>query len=83
MNKTIIQAASKYRYISEFLDDLPANAYIDKQVTGCGGTTLVLTNKEPYVVAVHSKAMVYNKTAQHKNILGITGETRDEEITDY
>ena len=83
MNKTIIQAASKYRYISEFLDDLPHNAYIDKQVTGCGGTTLVLTNKEPYVVAVHSKAMVYNKTAQHKNILGITGETRDEEITDY
>jgi hypothetical protein len=82
-NKTIIQVDSKYRYISEFLEDLPHNAYVDKQVTGCGGTTLVLTNKEPYVVAVHSKAMVYNKSAQHRNVLGITGETRDEEITDY
>lgn len=81
--KTVIKVPSKHRYISDFLDDLPHNAYIDKQVTGCGGTTLVLTNKEPYVIAVHSKAMVYNKSVQHKNILGVTGETKDVEITDY
>ena len=82
-DKTVITVPKNYIYFSEFLDDLPHNSYIDKQVTGCGGTTLVLTNKEPYVVAVHSKAMVYNKSIQHKNVLGVTGDTKDEEITDY
>lgn len=75
--------SSQYRYLSEVMDDLPHNAYIDKQVTGCGGTTLVLTNDQPYVVAVHSKAVIANKTAQHKNILGVTGETTDSEIIQY
>ncbi|TXG81242.1 MAG: hypothetical protein E6R13_06515 [Spirochaetes bacterium] len=82
-DKTVITVPKNFIYFSEFLDDLPHNAYIDKQVTGCGGTTLVLTNKESYVVAVHSKAMVYNKSIQHKNVLGMTGDTKDEEITDY
>ncbi len=82
-DKTVITVPKNFIYFSEFLDDLPHNAYIDKQVTGCGGTTLVLTNKEHYVVAVHSKAMVYNKSIQHKNVLGMTGDTKDEEITDY
>lgn len=82
-NTTKISIPKQYMYFGEFLNDLPHNAYIDKQVTGCGGTTLVLTNNENYVVAVHSKAMVYNKSIQHNNVLGLTGDTTDEEIKEY
>lgn len=80
MKETTITIPSGTKYLSEVMSELPYNAYINKGVTGCGGTTLALTNNEPYVVAVHSKAMVANKVSQLPNIFGVTGDTKDEDI---
>lgn len=81
MNKIKIDKGVKY--LSDIMTDLPHNAFIDKGVTACGGTTIVLTNDEPYVVAVHSIALLKNKCDQHKNVLGVYGETSSKEITDF
>lgn len=83
MNQQIINIPSGTNYLSDVMDDLPHNAYINKGVTGCGGTTLALTNDKPYIVAAHSKTMVLNKTSQLQNVLGVTGDTKDQEIKDY
>ena len=80
MKETIINIPSGTRYLSEVISELPYNAYINKGVTGCGGTTLALTNEQPYVVAVHSKAMVENKVSQHSKVMGVTGDVSDEQI---
>lgn len=80
LKETTINIPSGTRYLSEVISELPYNAYINKGVTGCGGTTLALTNEQPYVVAVHSKAMVENKVSQHSKVMGVTGDTKDEEI---
>lgn len=56
-------------YMSEVLEDLPKNTFIDKQVCGVGGTTLAIKSKSNYVIAVHRKILVENKYAQHPNIL--------------
>lgn len=46
----ILQSYTEIKTI--YNNDLPPNAVIDKQVTGCGGTTLALTNLEPTIVAI-------------------------------
>lgn len=90
MNTITIKAPTGIKYISDipeiqskYNNDLPYNAVIDKQVTGCGGTTLVLTNDQPYIVAVHLKKMIVNKCKQHNNVLSVTGTTTTKEIFDY
>ena len=39
------------------LRDLPHNCIFNKVVTGCGGTTVVLSNSEDYVIAVQEEQM--------------------------
>ena len=37
------------------LEDLPHNCIFNKVITGCGGTTIAITNSENYVIAVPTK----------------------------
>ena len=43
------------------LEDLPHNCIFNKVVTGCGGTTIALTNEENYVIAVPTTELIENK----------------------
>lgn len=84
----IINIPKDYTYLSdvpEFKDGFPDNSIIDKQVTGCGGTHLALTNKEPYVIAVHAIRMIKGKIEQdkYKHVLEVTGETSINTIQNY
>lgn len=71
------------------LEKLP-NGYIDKTVTGCGLTSLAI-EKEPNstIIAVPSKHLVFNKVQQYPNkrfkhqLLGVTGETTNEDIDNF
>lgn len=83
MNKKIITVPSGTKYLSEIISDLPHNAYINKGLTGIGGTTIALTNDEYYVVAVHTLALVENKMQQHNHVLGVFGQTTNNEIQEY
>ena len=51
---------SKDGYIN--LPDLPYNSIFNKVITGCGGTTIALFNKENYVIAVPTTELITNKT---------------------
>lgn len=82
-DKIITINSGDANYLSELMDDLPHNAYINKGATGCGGTTLAITNNENYVIAVHSKNVVINKSKQHKNLCPIYSETTPDDINDY
>lgn len=57
---------SKLRFNSKngFLqmEDLPHNCIFNKVVTGCGGTTIALFNKENYIIAVPTTELITNKT---------------------
>ena len=46
------------------LRDLPHNCIFNKIVTGCGGTTVVLSNSEDYVIAVPTTELIINKTGR-------------------
>lgn len=93
MEITNINVKSGIEYMSEipeiqqlYQNDLPPNSVICKQVTGCGGTSLVLMNDEYYIVAVHLIKMIENKTSQidmYPNMLGVTHLTTKEQIKNY
>lgn len=83
MTNQVIEAPKGARYLSQFLTDLPVNCLFDKFSTGCGGTTLALSNNQNYVVCVPFVSLIENKLAQHKDILGVYGKTKDSDIKRY
>lgn len=93
MNIQTINIPKGVEYISDieeikttYNNDLPHNAIISKQLTGVGGTSIVLTNDEPYIIAVHLIEMIKCKVGQperYPNILGVYGEISPQVIKDY
>ena len=54
------------RYLSDVLKangltDLPDNVMLNKVTTGCGMTSIALSNDTPYVVCVPKRNLVKNK----------------------
>lgn len=83
MTYRIIKAPSNAQYISEipqYFEDLPDNCYLDKTITGSGGTTHALTNNVPYVIAVPFISLADNKATQHKGVLSVHSGVSDDRI---
>lgn len=57
MEKLKIQVKGNYLK----MQDLPHDCIFNKVVTGCGGTTIALTNTENYVIAVPTTELIENK----------------------
>lgn len=76
----LIQAPPEAKYLSEFLPngELPRNCLFDKVLTGCGGTYLALTSPEPYIIAVPTRALVWDKvTSKSYKDFHIAGVSED------
>jgi hypothetical protein len=82
----IIDSQGK-RFMSEFLTDLPDNTMLNKVLTGCGGTTVALSNDIPYVICVPFRAMITNKlkwaSENGKDICPVMGGISDNRIGNY
>ena len=93
MNITTIKIPKGIEYISDipeikttYNNDLPHNAVVSKQLTGTGGTSIALTNDQPYIIAVHLVEMIKCKVEQkerYPNVLGVYGSISVGEIQDY
>lgn len=57
----IIKAPSGAKYLSDFLNELPPNTFINKATTGVGATTMALESKSKYIIAVPFKSLAINK----------------------
>lgn len=58
--ETIVNAPEEANFMSEFMSILPYGV-LDKQITGCGGTTIALKNNEDYILSVPNVEMITNK----------------------
>lgn len=56
-----------HTYLGEVMKDLPDDTYLCKGITGCGATSLALSNDVPYVVIVPYISAIDNKTNQQDN----------------
>ena len=93
MNITKLTIPKGIEYISDvkeikeyYNNDLPPNCVISKQLTGVGGTSIVLTNDQPYIIAVHLIEMIICKVNQselYPNVLGVYGNISKQEIANY
>ena len=81
--ETLINIPKQYKYLSEVFNTLPKNAFFCKSVCGVGGTFLSIESDENYVIAVGSVELIYNKTQQHKNLLGVYGNFKIKDIEFY
>jgi hypothetical protein len=80
-NEINIESGCKYLSDSQSIKALPKNCIFDKGKVGCGGTTIAITNDEPYVIAVPYVSMILNKCQQHSNLLGVYRGVNVKDIT--
>ena len=83
--KTInkIQIPTSVNHISDFTNELPKNCLFDKGITGCGGTTLAITNNENYVICVPFVNLIDCKIAKHSELLGVKAGISVTDIRNY
>lgn len=76
----IINIPKQYKFLSEFISELPSHKLINKGITGCGGTTLELNAKRNSIILCPTKNLVLNKA---KYGIGVTGNTLNKDINTY
>lgn len=78
-------SANDHNYVGEFLEDLPNNCYFNKVLTGCGGTTVALTNNVNYVICVPFISLIQNKLDQKEdaNAFGFYGGISTDSLEEY
>ena len=54
-------------YLSDKISELPKDCLFNKGKVGCGGTTLAIEGREPYVITVPYAGLVGNKVRQYPN----------------
>ena len=63
------------------MEDLPHNCIFNKVITGCGGTTVALSNNECYIISVPTQELIKNKIKRDDAGVGTytlqNGETRE------
>ena len=63
---------------------IPNNCVFNKGITGCGATTLAITQPGNTILAMPYVGLVDNKTASNKDLLGIHGGMdREKAIAEY
>lgn len=74
-----------HTYLGEVMTDLPDDTYLCKGITGCGATSLALTNDTPYVVIVPYISAIDNKTEQLENshVKAVKGGVTTEDIIEH
>lgn len=89
MKKQKIFIPSGKRYVSEIKNadgspwELP-NGILNKQITGCGATTLALTCQHSFIILSPRIKLIENKHEQMPDTtLMVTGETKDWDIRNY
>ena len=88
MKKLIIKVPSGTKYLSDFRNEagqrfrLP-NGILNKELTGCGGTTLALEDENKTVICSPRTKLLENKAAQYPNSFLVVQGVSDKQIKDY
>jgi len=56
---------------------------LDKGITGCGATSLAITNDRSTLIAAPTVNLIKNKMQAHPDLLGVYGGVTNQEIADY
>lgn len=88
MEKVIISVPSGTKYLSDFRNEagqkfrLP-NGILNKELTGCGGTTLALEDEFKTVICSPRRKLIENKAAQYPNSLLVIEGVTEDKIREY
>lgn len=88
MKKFVINVPSGTKFLSDFRNEagqrfrLP-NGILNKELTGCGGTTLALEDENKTVICSPRTKLLENKVAQYPRSLLVVQGVSDRQIKDY
>lgn len=88
MKKFTITVPSGTKYLSDFRNEagqrfkLP-NGILNKELTGCGGTTLALEDENKTIICSPRRKLIENKAAQYPNSLLVVEGITEKQVKEY
>ena len=83
MYKTEIEVPEGIKYLNEFENFELPNGILNKQVPGCGATTLALEDKHKTIICSPRNNLIINKNEQYPQTLLVIGKIQKCKILDY
>lgn len=81
--ESVINIKAPHSRLSDVMDDLPDNVYLNKTTCGSGATHLCLTNKVNYVVLVPYISLIDNKVSELDHVFPVYGKVSTKDIINY
>lgn len=83
MVKQVIKVPSGIQFLSELEGFELPNGVLNKELTGCGATTIALTDKHPTIICSPRNELIKNKAAQFPDSFLVTAGVYPEDIKKY
>lgn len=83
MDRIKIYVPKGINYVSEIEDFELPNGILNKQVPGCGATTLALEDKHKTIICSPRNNLIENKHEQYRNTLLVVGGCSKPKIMEY
>ena len=83
MNKQVINIPSGIHFLNQLENFELPNGVLNKELTGCGATTIALTDNYPSIICSPRNELIKNKAAQFPDSLLVTAGVYPEDIKKY
>ncbi len=83
MIKQVIKVPSGIQFLNELNNFELPNGVLNKELTGCGATTIALTDKHPTIICSPRNELIRNKASQFPDSFLVTAGVYPEDIKKY
>ena len=81
MEKTIV--IHKGQHLADVMDKIPSNVILNKQITGCGATTLEINAARNSIIIEPNVPVIVGKATKHPNVFPVYEKVTFEDVEAY
>lgn len=74
---------AKGQHLADVMDQIPSNVILNKQITGCGATTLEINAARNSIIIEPNVPVIVGKAQKHGNVFPVYEKVSYEEVEEY
>ena len=78
-----IKVPTNVNYLTDWVGFELPKGILNKGVTGCGATSVAIEDEHKTIICSPRINLIKNKVGQHKGLLGVYGDVKNDEIMAY
>ena len=74
---------AKDQHLADVMDQIPSNVILNKQITGCGATTLEINSARNSIIIEPNVPVIVGKAAKHKDVFPVYEKVSADAVKQY